>query len=172
MQLWRWLGICWVLTAPTVGAESFLGITSGMMFIDNNGETFKPVIGGISTGYFNDTGVGVELALATGITSDEQSGVETELDLHVGGYLHYRQLFNNRAYLTLGVGYTVTELDSQVNNSGFPASQSYRGAAFKAGLEERLKSNPNILLKLTYQHSYPEGDTSISSAQFGVLYAF
>jgi len=153
-------------------AGGYAGLLTGVSFIELDSASFKPLLAGAFIGYRLDNGLGSEFDLRTGLTDDDDSSVNLELDYQASGYLTYSNVFNNRTFLTLGVGYATTKLDSSVHGSSFPGSQSYNGPAFLARLEEKLIDYPNIVLSLSYQRFYSEGDIIIQGASFGVAYDF
>lgn len=153
-------------------AEGYAGLVTGVSFIELDSASFKPLLAGVFIGYRLDNGLGSELDVRTGLADDDDSGVNLELQYQTSGYLTYSNVFNKRAFLTLGVGYATTKLDSSVQGSSFPGSQSYNGPAFLARLEEQLIDHPNIVLSLSYQRFYFDGDVTIQGASFGVAYDF
>lgn len=171
MKFTPWLFIG-VLVVGFAKADTYAGLVSGMAFVKADSATFRPWTAGIVAGFRGADGIGTELDLRTGITDDEKADVTSEIDLQASGYLTYSGKFNRRAFLTLGVGYATTRLDSSLRSSGFPGKQSFNGPAFLARLEEQMLNYPNIVLSLSYQHFYLDGDVSLSGASFGVAYGF
>ena len=161
-----------VLLGAPVLAETYAGMVAGMAFIEADSETFRPWTMGLVAGHWLENGIGAELDLRTGLTEETQANVDVKLEYQASGYITFSELFNKRAYLTLGAGYATTRLDSAVQHSNFPGSQSYNGPTFLARLEERLKSYSDIILSLSYQHFYLDGDVSIKGGSFGVVYEF
>ena len=159
------------LSAPVL-ADSYAGLVTGMAFIEVDSETFRPWTMGLVAGHRLENGIGAELDLRTGLNKDTKANVEIELEYQASGYITFSELFNKRAYLTLGAGYATTRLDSAVEHINFPGSQNYNGPTFLARLEEQLKSNPDIVLSLSYQHFYLDGGVSIRGGSFGVVYEF
>jgi hypothetical protein len=153
-------------------AGNYIGMVAGATFVKTDSTTFRPLAVGVVVGHRLANGFGTELDLLTGITDDDKANVSTQLELQASGYLTYSGTFNRRAVLTLGAGYSTTKLDSSVQSSGFPGSQSFNGPTFLARLEEQLLRYPNIVLSLSYQHFYLDSDVSLRGASFGVSYGF
>lgn len=165
------LGIT-VFCSDLVYADSYAGLVAGAAFVKADSATFRPWTTGFVAGHRWANGLGTEFDLRTGVADDEKASVNMELDLQASGYITFSGNFNRRAFLTLGVGYASTRLDSSLQSSGFPGKQNFNGPTFLARLEEQMVNYPDIILSLSYQHFYLDGDVSISGASLGVTYGF
>ena len=161
-----------VILTGTTYAEVYAGLETGAVFVEVDGTNFRPITAGVNVGFRQKDGYGVGFIGRTGITSDDESGVELELNYQASLYANMRKPFSDRAYLSLGVGYTTTQLDSSLNGSDFPGTQDYNGPAFRASLEESLKSYQDVILSLSYEYHYLDSEVAIQSANLGVSYEF
>jgi len=161
-----------VLVHGVACADSYAGAVAGVSFIRIDSASFDVINAGLAFGHRANNGFGVEFDMRTGVAGDDDDDVKMEMDWQASSYLTYSGVFNRRALLTLGGGYATTRLDSSVQGSAFPGKQDFNGPAFLLRLEEQMINYPNIVLSLSYQHFYLDGDVSIQNASFGVTYDF
>ena len=159
-----------VFCSPTGYAGVYMGLAMSLMDIRADTGSTRPVMADISLGYEMDVHK-FELVVMSSIKDDNLNQLVT--DIPVASSLLYRFTANpgNTLHLDLILGYSQVEIEaSYVNVPGF--SESYRGISYGIGLEEALKSIPQLKFKMDFIQLYRGDQLKINSYNVGFRYEF
>ena len=156
--------------------RTYGGAHAAMLNFEVDHVAFRPWITGIHGGFQMESGLGAELALATGVAEDDKNNTELSLNYAAQTYLTYSLSDDipgaRRGQLTLGGGYTFLDTNTQAGNVDFPGDQSWDGPALLIRYSEYLESYPKINLALSYEHFYLDEQLSVFQVKFGASYDF
>ncbi|MEN8133800.1 MAG: hypothetical protein ABFS45_27315, partial [Pseudomonadota bacterium] len=141
-----------VFCSPIVDAGAYMGLATSLMDIRADTGSTSPVTANISLGYEMDAHK-FELAVKSSIKDDNLNQLVT--DIPIASSLLYRFTANPRdsLHLDLILGYSLINIEtSYVNVPGF--TETFRGVSFGVGLEEALKSIPQLKFKLDFIQLY------------------
>jgi hypothetical protein len=159
-----------VFYSPTGYAGAYMGLATSLMDIRADTGSTSPVMADISLGYEMEAHK-FELVVMSSIKDDNLNQLVT--DIPVASSLLYRFTANprNSLHLDLILGYSQVEIEaSYVNVPGF--SETFRGLSFGIGLEEALKSIPQLKFKMDFIRLYSGDQLIINSYNVGFRYEF
>ncbi|OZG71584.1 hypothetical protein BTA51_20085 [Hahella sp. CCB-MM4] len=172
------LACCLGLPALHANAEAktYGGAHVGLLNFEVNDVTFRPWFAGLQTGFQSDSGVGMEVAAATGIIDNESNKTEMSLNYSAQGYLTY-SLYDEydgprRGQFLLGAGYAVMETSTRAGSTDYPGDQTWDGPALMIRYSEYLPSYPKVNLAASYEHYYLDDQLSVAQFTLGVTYDF
>jgi hypothetical protein len=159
-----------VFFSSIVNAGTYMGLAASLMNINADTGSTSPVTADISLGYAMDAHK-LELVVMSGIKDDNINQLVT--DIPIAGSLLYRYSvkLKNTLRLDLILGYS--QVDIEASYVGIPSfTESYRGASFGIGLEEALKSIPQLKFRLEYIQLYRGDQLKINAFNIGYRYEF
>lgn len=160
-----------VAFAPfTVNAGIYAGLATSFINIKTNTGSTSPITADLSLGYTHDVH-NIGLVVMSGIKDDNLNQLVT--DIPVATSLLYRFTANPRSslHINLILGYSQIEIESSyVDVPKF--SETFRGISWGVGLEEALKSIPQLTIKADFIQLYRGDDLKINSFNVGIRYEF
>jgi len=159
-----------VFVSPVVNAGAYMGVATSLVNIKTDNGSTSPLLADISLGYAMDVHK-FELVLMSSVSDDNLNQLVTDIPL--AGSLLYRFTTTPRSllHLDLILGYSQVEVESsyvQVPTS----TQTFRGISFGVGLEEALKSIPQLKFRLDFIQLYRGDQLKINSFNVGFRYEF
>jgi hypothetical protein len=137
-----------------------------------NSTAITPIVFELSSAVRHSSGMGAELRLGKGIKDNTRNSVTTEVASRAAALVTFTTDLLSTTRVTLGLGYVSTELDSNLNNTGFPGKQSYDGGVVELSVEDRLNYSSSFYWYGGYRSYYRDDDVKISSIGLGARYEF
>lgn len=159
-----------VFAAPVVDAGAYMGAATSLINIRADNGSTSPLLADISLGYAMDVHK-LELVVMSSISDDNLNQLVTDIPL--AGSLLYRFTATPRSllHLDLILGYSQVAIESSYVQ--VPAStETFRGVSFGVGLEEALKSIPQLKFKVDFIQLYRGDQLKINSFNVGFRYEF
>ena len=159
-----------VLVSSVAAADVYMGLAGSLINIRTDSGSTRPVLVDLSLGYAMDVHK-LELVAMTGVSDDNLNQLVT--DIPVAGSLLYRFTATprNPLHLDLILGYSRVEIESSY--PGVSASrETFSGISYGVGLEEALKSIPQLKFKLDFIQLYRGDQLRINSFNVGFRYEF
>ena len=159
-----------IFCSPIVNAGTYMGLATSLIDIRTNTGSTMPVTLDISAGYAMEAHK-FELVVRSSIKDDNLNQLVT--DIPVASSLLYRFTVNptNSLHWDLILGYSQIEVEaSYIDVPDF--TESYRGISFGFGLEEALKSIPQLKFKVDIMQLYRGDQLKINTYNIGFRYEF
>jgi len=159
-----------VFASPVVDAEAYMGLATSLITIGTDTGSTRPVLADLSFGYAMDVHK-LELVVMSSISDDNLNQLVT--DIPFASSLLYRFTATPRSslHLDLILGYSQVEIEYAYVQ--VPASrEKFRGVSYGVGLEEALKSIPQLKFKLDFIQLYRGDQLRINSFNAGFRYEF
>lgn len=159
-----------VFCSPMVNADVYMGLATSLVEIRTDTGSTRPLTADISLGYAMGAHK-FELVVMPGIKDDNLNQLTT--DIPVASSLLYRFTANpgNSLHLDLILGYSMVDIEaSYVDVPGF--SETYHGVSYGVGLEEALKSIPQLKFRMDFIQLYRGDQLKINSYNVGFRYEF
>jgi len=159
-----------VLGSPVVDAGIYVGLATSFINIKSDTGSTSPITADISLGYAMHAHK-LELVVMSGIRDDNLNQLVT--DIPIASSILYRFTANprNSLHIDLILGYSQVEVESSyVDVPDF--SETFRGVSWGVGLEEALKSIPQLKLKADFIQLYRGDLLKINSFNVGIRYEF
>ena len=159
-----------VFCSPTGYAGAYMGLATSLMDIKTDTGSTRPVMADISLGYEMDAHK-FELVVMSSIKDDNLNQLVT--DIPVASSLLYRFTANPRdsLHLDLILGYSQVDIEtSYVDVHAF--TETFRGISYGIGLEEALKSIPQLKFKMDFIQLYRGDQLKINYYNVGFRYEF
>ncbi len=159
-----------VFAAPVVDAGAYMGLTTSLVSIRTDAGSTSPVLADISVGYAMDVHK-VELVFMTSVSDDNLNQLVTDIPLASSLLYRFTATPRNTLHLDLILGYSRVEIESTYVQ--MPAStEAFSGVSYGIGLEEALKSIPQLKFKVDFIQLYRGDQLKINSFNVGFRYAF
>lgn len=159
-----------VFCSPIVNAGAYMGLATSLMEIRTDTGSTKPVTADISLGYMMDAHK-FELVVMSSIKDDNLNQLVT--DIPVASSLLYRYTVNPKHSLHLDLILGYSQVDIETSYVDVPAfTETFRGVSYGVGLEEALKSIPQLKFKIDFIQLYRGDQLKINSYNVGFRYAF
>ncbi len=158
------------LASPAVDADVYVGMATSLINIRADNGSTRPVLADLSLGYARDVHK-LELVAMSSVSDDNLNQLVT--DIPVAASLLYRFTATPRSllHLDLILGYSRVEVESSYPGvSAF--SETFSGLSYGIGLEEALKSIPQLKFKLDFIQLYRGDQLRINSFNVGFRYEF
>lgn len=162
-----------VLSGNVFALEYSVGGELAYESIEVGKESFSPIVFETNAAVRHKSGWGAELRLGTGVKDASANSLEISVASRAAALVTFTpDIEELSARVTLGAGYVSTELDSSLNNTGFPGKQSYDGAVVQLTLEEQMGYKSNFYWYGGFRSYYRDDDVTMNSLGFGVRYGF
>lgn len=159
-----------VFCSPVASSDAYMGLATSLIQIKADTGSTSPVMVDISAGYAMDAHK-FELVLMSSIKDDNLNQLVTDIPVASSLLYRYTANPNNSLHLDLILGYSQVDIEaSYVGVPGF--TETYRGISFGFGLEESLKSLPQLKFKADFIQLYRGDNLKINSFNLGFRYAF
>ena len=159
-----------VFCTPTGYTGTYMGLAMSPIYIKTDTGSTNPLMANISLGYAKDAHK-FELAVMSSIKDDNLNQLTTDIPIASSLLYRYDVKLKNTLHLNLILGYSQVDIESSyVNVPGF--TETFRGVSFGAGLEEALKSIPQLKFKIDFIQLYRGDQLSINSYNVGFRYEF
>ncbi len=159
-----------LLNSSVVNAGTYVGLATSFINIKTSTGTTNPIAANISLGYARDVHK-IELVVLSGISDDNLNQLVT--DIPIASSILYRFTANPRhaLHINLILGYSQVEIKSSyVDVPTF--SETFHGVSWGIGIEETLKSIPQLALKADFIQLYRGDKLKINSFNIGIRYEF
>ena len=140
--------------------------------IDIAGEEYHPMLAKWVVDAHLGMGFGVEAHYAVGVLDDTVANVAMEVSDYGALYASYRGYLYDSLILEILYGRAEINLDSNLNNSGFPGGLRFRSDSYGISLQERLSINQNVIVSAGYRQLFKDENMRARVLSFGVNYAF
>ena len=159
-----------VFCSPIVDAGAYMGLAASLIDIRADTGSTSPVTADISLGYAMDAHK-FELVVMSSIKDDNQNQLVT--DAPIASSLLYRFTVNPKSSLHLDLILGYSQVDIEASYVGVPGfTETFRGVSFGVGLEEALKSIPQLKFKMDFIQLYRGDQLKINSYNVGFRYEF
>lgn len=159
-----------VFCSPITHADAYMGLATSLIDIKTDTGSTKPVTADVSLGYALQAHK-FEVVVRSSIKDDNLNQLVT--DVPITGSLLYRYTLNpnNSLHLDLILGYSQVDVEaSYIDVPSF--TESYRGVSYGIGLEEALKSIPQLKFKIDFIQLYRGDQLKINAYNVGFRYVF
>ena len=159
-----------VLDFSVASAAAYMGLATSLVNTKTDNGSTRPVLADISLGYVMDVHK-LELVLMSSVSDDNLNQLVT--DVPFAGSLLYRFTTTPRSllHLDLIIGYSQVEIESSYIQ--VPAvTEKFSGISYGIGLEEALKSIPQLKFKIDFIQLYRGDQLTINSFNAGFRYEF
>ena len=156
---------------PPIGyAGAYMGLTTSLMDIRTDTGSTRPITADISLGYAMEAHK-FELVVMSSIKDDNLNQLDTDIPL--ASSLLYRFTTNPKKSLHLDLILGYSQVDVEASYVGVPGfTDTFRGVSFGVGLEEALKSIPQLKFKVDFIQLYRGDQLKINSYNVGFRYEF
>jgi hypothetical protein len=159
-----------VLFPPIGYAGTYMGLAVSPMNIRTDTGSTSPLMANISLGYAKDAHK-LELAIMSSIKDDNLNQLVTDITFASSLLYRYAVKLKNTLHLNLILGYSQLDIESSyVNVPAF--TETFQGVSFGAGLEEALKSIPQLKFKIDFIQLYRGDQLTVNSFNVGFRYEF
>jgi hypothetical protein len=156
--------------SPIGYAGAYMGLATSLINIRTDTGSTSPLTADISLGYAMDAHK-LELVVMSSIKDDNLNQLVT--DVPIASSLLYRFTVNPKKSLHLDLILGYSQVDIEASYVGVPGfTESFRGVSFGAGLEEALKSIPQLKFKMDFIQLYRGDQLTINSYNVGFRYEF
>ena len=159
-----------VFGCSLVQAGAYMGLATSLINIRTDDGSTSPILADISLGYALDVHK-LELVVMSGVRDDNLNQLVT--DVPAAGSILYRFTTTPRStlHLDLILGYSQVEVEySYVQRPS--STEKFSGVSYGIGLEEALKSIPQLKFKLDFIQLYRGDQLKINSFNLGFRYEF
>ncbi len=166
----KYLLLLMVLSSSVANAGAYMGLAASLINIKTDNGSTSPVLADISLGYAMDVHK-LELVLMSGISDDNLNQLVT--DVPFASSLLYRFTATPRSllHLDLIIGYSQVEIESSYIQVP-TVTEKFSGISYGVGLEEALKSIPQLKFKVDFIQLYRGDQLKINSFNVGFRYEF
>jgi Outer membrane protein beta-barrel domain len=165
-----WILLLSSFLSPAAVAGAYIGLAPALIKIKTDSGSTKPLLADIRLGYALDEHK-IELAFMSSIKNDNLNQLVTDIPLATSMFYRYTTNPKGSLQIDLILGYSQVEIETTyVQAADF--SETYQGVSFGIGLEEALKSLPQLKIKLDYIRLYRGDQLNIDSLTLGVRYEF
>ncbi len=159
-----------VLSSSVASAAAYMGLATSLVNIKTDNGSTRPVLADISLGYAMDVHK-LELVLMSSVSDDNLNQLVT--DVPFAGSLLYRFTTTPRSllHLDLIIGYSQVEIESSYIQVP-TVTEKFSGISYGIGLEEALKSIPQLKFKIDFIQLYRGDQLTVNSFNAGFRYEF
>ncbi len=166
----KYLLLLMFFASPIVGAGTYMGLATSLINIRTDAGATSPILADISLGYAVDVHK-LELVVMSSISDDNLNQLTTDIPLASSLLYRFTATPRNTLHLDLILGYSRVEIESSYVQA--PAStETFSGISYGLGLEEALKSIPQLKFKVDFIQLYRGDQLKINSFNVGFRYAF
>lgn len=116
--------------------------------------------------------IALELALATGVSDDQNSGMALKLDYQANLSARFESPESKGLKAFILLGYGLTSLDLDRNASGKPGAEPFKNGNYGIGFDYRVSQESNLFLSLAWQRYYRDGGIRIDGTGLGLTFQF
>ena len=159
-----------VFCSPIVNADVYMGLATSLMEVRTDTGSTSPVTANISLGYTMDAHK-FELAIMSSVKDDNLNQLVT--DIPIASSLLYRFTANPKSSLHLDLILGYSQVDIEASYADIPDfTETFRGLSYGIGLEEALKSIPQLKFKMDFMQLYRGDQLNINFYNVGFRYEF
>ncbi len=159
-----------IFVSPVTNAGIYLALAPSLIRIKTDAGGSSPKLADIRLGYALDEHK-FELAAMTGIMDSNLNQLITEIPAAVS--LFYRYTLTPRNPLRFDVILGYSQIDIRYSYVAVPdATQTFQGVSYGIGLEEALKSIPQLKFKLDLMQLYRGDQLTLNLLSMGFRYDF
>lgn len=156
--------------SPVVDAGAYMGLATSLVNIRTDTGSTRPVLADLSLGYAMDVHK-LELVLMSSISDDNLNQLVTDIPVASSLLYRFTATPRNSLHLDLILGYSRVEIETSYVQ--LPAStETFSGISYGIGLEEALKSMPQLKFKVDFIRLYRGDQLKINSFNVGFRYEF
>ncbi|VAW69321.1 hypothetical protein MNBD_GAMMA09-1650 [hydrothermal vent metagenome] len=158
------------LGSPIANAGAYIALAPALIHIKTDDGSTKPFVTDLRLGYAYESHK-VELTTMSSISNDNLNQLET--DVPAAAALFYRYTIKPKSSLSVDVILGYSQIDIDFKDPMTPlTTETFEGVSFGVGLEEALKSIPQLKFKLDLIQLYRGDRLNINSLSLGLRYEF
>lgn len=159
-------------TLPVLAQSFSLELNAGKLMAEVDSAEFSPTAGELRAAFYLQPQVALEVYGGAGAGSDEDLGLDYEVNYFAGTALRLESPLRNDTQAFFLLGYGVTDVSLDRSNTGLPGDESFDGPTYGGGLEISPFRNKHLRLNVTVRRYYGDNGIDLDYGSFGFRVLF
>lgn len=159
-----------LFSSSLVNAETYLELSTGLIFVSTPADTARPTLLDLRLGYATADHQ-LELALMTSVKEGSVNQLDVDVPSIVSVLYHYIPETRSSLKFHAVLGASWIEVESSFPGFTNPADEFY-GVSYGIGFEEHFESIPQLKISIDFMQLYRGDQLDIYTTNWGVHYEF